>query len=83
MGKDYPAGYDFFIKKLRSAFRNRSTMTDPVEIEKAIGFGDFIKKELIALYSLKKYRYLKQNYSINENKFDEIERTIQSIESKV
>lgn len=51
MGKDYPAGYDFFIKKLRSAFRNRSTMTDPVEIEKAIGFGDFIKKGESNLFS--------------------------------
>lgn len=44
MGKDYPAGYEFFIKKLRVAFKNKSTMTDPVEIERALGFGDFIKK---------------------------------------
>lgn len=62
MGKDYPAGYDFFIKKLRKAFRSKSTLTAQKDIQKGIDLGEFVKKELVALYSLKKYRFLKKNY---------------------
>lgn len=36
--------------------------TDPQKIAKQISRGDFIIKELEALYRLKKYRYLKSKY---------------------
>lgn len=44
MGKDYPAGYSYFISKLRPAFRKKADITDPAEIEKGLMFGEFIKK---------------------------------------
>lgn len=44
MGKDYPAGYSFFISKLRPAFRKKASITDPAEIEKGLALGEFIKK---------------------------------------
>ncbi|KAG6824662.1 hypothetical protein H0H92_006178 [Tricholoma furcatifolium] len=37
-------------------------LTDPEEIEKALRLGDYIKKETLALYSLRKYRHLKRMY---------------------
>lgn len=44
MGRDYPAGYSFFIQRLRQAFRKKSILTDPVEIEKGLALGEYIKK---------------------------------------
>ncbi|KAG5646128.1 hypothetical protein DXG03_004367 [Asterophora parasitica] len=37
-------------------------LTDPDEIDKALRLGDYIKKETLALYSLRKYRHLKRMY---------------------
>ena len=36
--------------------------TDPEEIQALIKRGEFVIKEIEALYSLKKYRTLKKNY---------------------
>lgn len=36
--------------------------TDPEKIEKMMGHGEFVVKELEALYMLKKYRTLKRRY---------------------
>lgn len=44
MGKDYPAGYPFFVQKLRQAFRKKAGISDSAEIEKGLLFGEFIKK---------------------------------------
>lgn len=55
MGKDYPAGYDFFIKKLRGAFKGKSTLSDPQDIEKALALGEYVKKGIYILtYEVKK-----------------------------
>ena len=67
-------------------------LSDPEEIEKAIGLGEYIKNgtsscalanadvqlaipytETLALYSLKKYRHLKQRYPESSNS-DESQR---------
>jgi len=39
-------------------------LTDPAEIEQALRFGEYIKQETLALYSLRKYRHLKQRYGL-------------------
>lgn len=39
-----------------------SQENDPNQIEKMIGHGQFIIKELEALYSLRKYRAMKKRY---------------------
>ncbi|KAH7907278.1 hypothetical protein BJ138DRAFT_1014807 [Hygrophoropsis aurantiaca] len=40
-------------------------LTNEEEIEKAFEFGEYIKKETLALYSLRKYRHLKRMYPSN------------------
>lgn len=62
LGKDYPQGYDFFRSRLKKAFMNNRQVTDPEEIEKLLQKGQYIIKELEALYMLKKYRTLKRRY---------------------
>ncbi|KIY66545.1 hypothetical protein CYLTODRAFT_377591 [Cylindrobasidium torrendii FP15055 ss-10] len=66
MGKDYPdPAYDF-RGVVRRMFEKNRHLTEPEEIENALKFGEYIKKETLALYSLKKYRHLKRMYPNNE-----------------
>ena len=37
-------------------------LTDPVEIDKKLAFGEYIKKETLSLISLSKYREMKRRY---------------------
>lgn len=78
MGKDYPyvessrkkkkkanqnsQGYDYFRKKLHKAFDKGRNIKDPNEIEKRLEHGEYIKKELVALYTLRTYRSVKTRY---------------------
>ncbi|KAG7451031.1 uncharacterized protein BT62DRAFT_926682 [Guyanagaster necrorhizus] len=62
LGKDYPdPSYDF-KGRVRKMFEKNRNLTDDAEIEKAIKFGEYIKEETLALYSLRKYRHLKRMY---------------------
>eukprot|EP00106_Octopus_bimaculoides_P019013 XP_014786455.1 PREDICTED: LYR motif-containing protein 5-like [Octopus bimaculoides] len=63
LGKDYPKGYDYFRTKLKTVFLKNQNLTDPKDIELMIARGEYIVKELEALYMLKKYRTLKRRYS--------------------
>lgn len=67
MGRDYPQGYDFFRSRLKRAFQNNSDISDPEQIQMLIKRGEFVIKEIDALYMLKKYRTLKGRYSTEEN----------------
>ncbi|KAL1449624.1 hypothetical protein WDU94_002111 [Cyamophila willieti] len=60
LGKDYPKGSDYFRLRLKSAFSKNAQVTDPQKIEQMIKHGEFVVKEIQALYMLKKYRTLKQ-----------------------
>ncbi len=62
LGKDYPAGADYFRGKLKTAFMKNKDVKDPKEIETLIARGEFVIKELEALYMLRKYRTLKRRY---------------------
>lgn len=62
MGKDYPKGFDFFRSRLKKVFQKNRDETDPEKIEKMLAHGNFVIKELEALYMLKKYRTLKKRY---------------------
>lgn len=66
MGRDYPKGYDYFRARLKTAFLKNKDEKDPEVIRSMIGRGEFVVKELEALYMLKKYRTLKQRYSEEE-----------------
>ncbi|KXN88479.1 LYR motif-containing protein 5 [Leucoagaricus sp. SymC.cos] len=62
LGRDYPdPSYDF-NGRVRRLFEKNKNLTDKEEIEKALRMGEYIKKETLALYSLRKYRHLKRMY---------------------
>eukprot|EP00112_Aurelia_sp_Birch-Aquarium-sp1_P006204 Seg169.8 transcript_id=Seg169.8/GoldUCD/mRNA.D3Y31 product="hypothetical protein" protein_id=Seg169.8/GoldUCD/D3Y31 len=67
LGRDYPLGFDYFRKKLKSAFLKNKDLQDPKEIKKMIERGNYVIKELEALYMLRKYRTLKQRYYEDQN----------------
>jgi len=61
MGRDYPQGYDYFRVRCHGAFMKNKDLS-PEATEEWIAKGDYIVKELEALYMLKKYRTLKRRY---------------------
>lgn len=62
LGKEYPKGRDYFRTRLKAAFLKNKGVTDPKEIKQLIARGEFVIKELEALYFLRKYRALKRRY---------------------
>jgi hypothetical protein len=67
MGREYPKDPDVFRIKCHNAFLKNKDVQDPVKIEQLIGHGEYIVKELQALYMLKKYRTLKRRYYDNDD----------------
>lgn len=63
MGKSYPLGYSYFQPRLHKAFMAKRDLTDENEIRKALQQAEYVKKEIEALYYLKKYRSMRQRYS--------------------
>lgn len=65
MGREYPQGYTYFRDRCHGAFlRNKDLPPD--QVEQWLGKGDYIVRELEALYMLKKYRTLKRRYYNDE-----------------
>jgi hypothetical protein len=62
MGREYPLGYPYFCGKCRDAFRRQRDLHDEAAIEQAIKRGEYVIKELEAMYMLRKYRTLKKRY---------------------
>ncbi|KAI1315871.1 LYR motif-containing protein 5 [Mortierella claussenii] len=62
LGREYPAGADYFHKKLKSAFMKNKDISEPAEIQKRIDLGDYICKEIEAMYHINKYRAMKKRY---------------------
>lgn len=60
-------GAEYFNKRLKAAFLKHKDITDQKEIEVLIARGNYIVKELEALYMLRKYRTLKRRYYGSEN----------------
>ena len=67
MGKDYPLGYDYFRARLKSAFIKNKEITNKDLVEQLIMRGEFVERELKALYMLKKYRTMKKRYYDTED----------------
>ncbi|KAB8248229.1 hypothetical protein BDV35DRAFT_170799 [Aspergillus flavus] len=65
LGRNYPLGYEYFRNRLHKAFASQAHLTDDEQIRKGIARADFVKKEIEALYYLKRYRTLKQRYENN------------------
>ena len=64
MGRDYPDPN--FRQKCHNVFMKNKDVKDPKEIEQLLNKGDYIIKEIEALFMLKKYRTLKRRYYDNE-----------------
>ncbi|KAL2074192.1 hypothetical protein VTL71DRAFT_7970 [Oculimacula yallundae] len=62
LGRAYPLGFDYFRPKLHKAFISNASLTDEEEIRQGIKRAEFVKKEIEALYYLKRYRALRQRY---------------------
>ncbi|KAF8556194.1 hypothetical protein OG21DRAFT_1476159 [Imleria badia] len=61
LGRDYDPSYDFH-GKLRKLYEKNRNLKDETEIDRTLAFGEYIKNETLALYSLRKYRHLKRMY---------------------
>ncbi|KAM4602677.1 LYR motif-containing protein 5B [Polymixia lowei] len=62
LGREYPKGADYFRDRLRSSFSKNKAVQDPEQIRQMITRGEFVVKELEALYYLRKYRAMKKRY---------------------
>ncbi|KAG7456209.1 hypothetical protein MATL_G00249350 [Megalops atlanticus] len=62
LGREYPKGANYFRERLKTAFMKNRDETDPEKIKTLIARGEFVIKELEALYYLRKYRALKKRY---------------------
>lgn len=63
MGKSYPLGFDYFRPRLHKAFMSQAHLQGEEKIKEGIKRAEYVKKEIEALYYLKKYRSMKQRYS--------------------
>uniref|UniRef100_A0A673V0N4 Electron transfer flavoprotein regulatory factor 1 n=1 Tax=Suricata suricatta TaxID=37032 RepID=A0A673V0N4_SURSU len=68
LGRDYPKGADYFKRRLKNVFLKNKDVKDPEKIKELIERGEFVMKELEALYFLRKYRAMKQRYYTDNNK---------------
>ncbi|XP_033845247.1 LYR motif-containing protein 5A isoform X2 [Periophthalmus magnuspinnatus] len=62
LGREYPQGSTYFRERLKASFMKNKDVTDPEKIKKLVAKGDFVIKELEAMYYLRKYRTLKKRY---------------------
>ncbi len=60
-------GYKYFRDRCYKAFDKNRNETDPQKIEEMIKKGEYVIKEIEALYMLKKYRTLKRRYYSEDN----------------
>ncbi|XP_078530235.1 electron transfer flavoprotein regulatory factor 1 [Lissotriton helveticus] len=62
LGREYPKGADYFRDRLKKVFIKNKDVKEPEKIKELIARGEYVIKELEALYYLRKYRAMKQRY---------------------
>uniref|UniRef100_A0A1I7XLE0 Complex1_LYR_dom domain-containing protein n=1 Tax=Heterorhabditis bacteriophora TaxID=37862 RepID=A0A1I7XLE0_HETBA len=62
IGREYPKGALWFHERLKSAFIKNKNEMDPEKVEELIKRGEYVVKEIEALYMLRKYRTMKERY---------------------
>lgn len=67
-GKDWPNGEEYFRKRCKNAFLRNAKETDEQKIVEMIKKGEYVIKEIEALYKLKKYRTMRRRYSLDKDK---------------
>ncbi|CAL8575447.1 hypothetical protein XPA_001370 [Xanthoria parietina] len=63
LGRAYPLGYHYFQTRLHRAFASQKDIIDENDIKKGIAKAQYVRKEIEALYYLKRYRTLRQRYN--------------------
>ena len=67
VAKDYPAGYQVMIQRVKREFLANAQLKDEIEIKKAIAKGRYFVREIMAINQLHKYRHLKKAYYDNSS----------------
>lgn len=62
MGIEWPQGFTHFRDRCKRSFLNNKDLNDSTAVEKCLQRGEYVIKEIEALYKLKKYRALKRRY---------------------
>lgn len=62
MGLEWPKGFNYFRDRCKRAFLANKDLKDETAIAKCISRGEYVIKEIEALYRLKKYRAMKRRY---------------------
>ena len=62
LGREYPKDPQIMTAKIHDVFMRNAAETDPKKIDELVDKGNYIVKELEALYYLRKYRTLKRRY---------------------
>lgn len=65
-GQQYPQGLSHVREKVKKEFFDRKDITDELELKKAISFGRYWVRELVAISKLHKYRSLNKRYGSSE-----------------
>merc|ERR1712243_121711 len=68
LGRQYPKDPEVMAKRIHGAFMKNKDETDPEKIRQHFAKGEYIVKELEALYMLRKYRTLKRRYYDTQEK---------------
>ena len=53
---------EVMLRRIHDAFMRNKDLSDPEQIQQCLEKGDYICKELEALYMLRKYRTMKSRY---------------------
>lgn len=61
-GRDYPAGMGKLRNQVKKAFLKNKDIHDDIEFKKAIAYGRYQVRELVAINKLHKYRQMKHRY---------------------
>ena len=62
MGREYPKGGKYFRDRCHAVFMKNKNVENPQEIKQLIARGEYVVKELEALYRLRKYRAMRKRY---------------------
>ncbi|KAI5865381.1 hypothetical protein GGS23DRAFT_558972 [Durotheca rogersii] len=65
LGREYPhpEGFRYFRPRLHAAFAANAHLRDDDAVRRAVARAHYIKREIEALYYLKRYRTLRKRYS--------------------
>lgn len=61
-GHHYPQGVDHVRQRAKKAFFENRNITDEIELKKAISFGRYWVREIVAISKLHKYRSMNKRY---------------------